>query len=754
MKRILFILIFIIVSLFAKVDTPHKHILVLHSYNKSMSWVTNIDKAIVDTLKPNQNNYILHIEYMDTKRIFAPKYLKQLKQLYKNKYKDIKLDLILSSDNNAFDFLRKNRDEIFGNIPTSFCGVNFFKDSDIDKLTNYTGATEEFDAKQTIETAIKLYPKAKNIFVINDYLTTGRAWDKSIKEQLKGIDKSITYSKDQTIDELKEKLKTLSKDTIVLLGVYFKDKTGKFFTYEKVGEMIATSSNAPVFCLLEFNLKKGVVGGSVISGYYQGEAMSKIAKQILSGVEVSKLPVQKKSATKFIFDYNGLMKYNISVENIPKGAIILNKPVSYFNEHKNIILVSIAVIIVLFIIIMLLLISAKKEKEVKKLLQISKKKINDLNNTLELKVKEKTKELLIKNQELQQYLNVIDDIEIGLFIVDNDFNVRYMNKTMIKWFGDQTNTICYKSVAGLDEPCPYCKIKDVIESGKKVRYTPSTPDGQSFDIISAPIHNLDGTISKMEVIRNTTKQKRLEEKFFKSEKLSSMGEMIGNISHQWRQPLSTIAMNMNNILADIDLDEVDNVTLKEYAKGSIKQIEYLAKTIDDFKNFIKGDRTKQIFNLSDNINSFLHLVNDTAKNNHIKIILNLQEDIKIDGYENELIQCLINIFNNAKDILKEKEISKKLIFISTELIENRSTIKIKDNAGGIDAEVLPKIFEPYFTTKHKSQGTGLGLHMTYKLIVEGMDGTIDAINQTYTYEGEKYTGAEFIISLPIKNSDS
>jgi len=749
LKKILFIFTLITVSLFAKVNATQKHILVLHSYNKSMSWITNIDKAIVDTLKPNQNNYILHIEYMDTKRIFTPKYLEQLKQLYKNKYKNMKLDLILSSDNNAFNFLRKNRDEIFGDIPTSFCGVNFFKDRDIDKLSNYTGATEEFDAKKTIQAAIKLYPKAKKIFVINDYLTTGRAWDKSIKEQLKSINKNIIYSKNQTIEELKNRLKTLSKDTIVLLGVYFKDKDDKFFTYEKIGEMIATSSNAPVFCLLEFNLKKGVVGGSVIGGYYQGVAMSKIAKQILSGVKVSKLAVQKRGTTKFVFDYNGLVKYNMNIKNIPQNAIILNKPVSYFDKHKNIILVSVVVIIILFVVIMQLLISAKKEKESKKLLKISKKEIDDLNNTLELKVKEKTKEFDTKNQELQQYLNVIDDIEIGLFIVDADFKIRYMNNTMIKWFGDQTNTVCYKSVAGLDDPCPYCKIKDVIELGKKVRYTPSTPDGQSFDIMSAPIHNIDGTISKMEVIRNVTKQKRLEDKFFKSEKLSSMGEMIGNIAHQWRQPLSIIAMNMNNILADLDLDEVDDKNLKKYANGSIKQIEYLSKTIDDFKNFIKGDRTKEIFNLSSNIDGFLHLVNGTAKNNNINIILNLQEDIKIDGYKNELIQCFINIFNNAKDILKEKNITKKLIFISTESINNKAIIKIKDNAGGIQSEILPKIFEPYFTTKHKSQGTGLGLHMTYNLIVDGMDGTIEALNQTYTYEDEKYTGAEFIITLPM-----
>ncbi len=638
LKRILFILTFATISLFAKVDTTQKHILVLHSYNKSMSWITNIDKAIVNTLKPNKKNYILHIEYMDTKRIFTSKYLEQLKQLYKNKYKDIKLDLILSSDNNAFDFLRKNRDEIFGNIPTSFCGVNFFKDSDIDGLTNYTGATEEFDAKQTIKAAIKLYPKAKNIFIINDYLTTGRAWDKTIKKQLQGINKNITYSKDQTIEELQTTLKTLSKETIVLLGVYFKDKNGKFFTYERIGEMIATSSNAPVFCLLEFNLKKGVVGGSVIGGYYQGVAMSKIAKQILSGVEVSKLPVQKEGATNFVFDYNGLIKYNMDIGNIPQDAIILNKPISYYDKHKNIILISIAIIILLIVIIIILIINIKKRKEIQVLLENSQKKIKDINKTLKIKI----------NEEVQ---------------------------------------------------------------------------------------------------KNRDKDKQI----FKSEKLAAMGEMIGNIAHQWRQPLSVISTASTGIIMQKELNIYDESQLINTCNIINDNAQYLSNTIDDFAQFIKGDAKAINFNLKNDTDSFLKLVNFSIENYHIDVVLSLKEDINIHGYPNELIQCFMNIFNNAKDALIEnnKE-NNRYIFISQETINNKVMIRFKDNAGGIPKNIINKIFEPYFTTKHKAQGTGLGLHMTYNLIVDGMKGAIEVQNVDYEYNDIQHTGAEFKITLPIK----
>jgi len=400
MKKVIFFLSFLHVILFSQNNKPHKNILVLHSYNKSMSWVTNIDKAIDDILQPNKNNYILHREYMDTKRIFTKEYLQNLKTLYKNKYKNIKFDLILASDNNAFYFLRKNRNELFGDVPVSFCGVNFFQDSDLKGYINYTGAAEIFNAKKTVDMALRLNPNIKNIYVVNDYLTTGKAWTKTIKEQLKDIDKNIIYMKNSSIEELKAKLKSLdSKDSMVLLGVYFKDKNGKYFTYEKIGKIISQSSNAPVFCLLKFNIGNGVVGGSVIGGYFQGAAMSKIGKKILDGVLVKNIPVQKDGATKFIFDYNALKKYDMDIDKIPKDAIILNKPISYFQEHKVVIVISFIIIITLIFIITILLINIDKRKKLQILLEQSKKEIETINKNLESEVKKRTLELeLAKNK--------------------------------------------------------------------------------------------------------------------------------------------------------------------------------------------------------------------------------------------------------------------------------------------------------------------------------------------------------------------
>lgn len=235
-------------------------------------------------------------------------------------------------------------------------------------------------------------------------------------------------------------------------------------------------------------------------------------------------------------------------------------------------------------------------------------------------------------------------------------------------------------------------------------------------------------------------------------KLSSMGEMIGNIAHQWRQPLASILMDANNILVDIDLDAVQIESMRQNGENIIKQANYLSQTIDDFKNFIKGDRVKTKFFLQNSLESFLALTKGTIINHNITIVQDTQKELQIVGYENELIQCFINIFNNAKDALEQNVSSeeKKLIYITTSSNNGKAIITIKDNAGGIKEKILPKIFEPYFTTKHKSQGTGLGLSMVYKIITQGMNGTIVASNAKFDYENKEYIGARFVIELPVK----
>ncbi|MBP9490794.1 MAG: transporter substrate-binding domain-containing protein [Aliarcobacter sp.] len=274
---------------------------------------------------------------------------------------------------------------------------------------------------------------------------------------------------------------------------------------------------------------------------------------------------------------------------------------------------------------------------------------------------------------------------------------------------------------------------------------------KSNQILKEKKDELDRLNSSLEIkIKDEVeKNKIFQEKLFKADKLASMGEMMSNIAHQWRQPLSMISTVATGTKIQKEFGTLKDEEIIQNMELINKNAQYLSETINDFKNFIKGDRKIKTYDLETTINNFLHIVESSIKKDSIHIILNLQENIKIDGYPNELIQCLINIFNNSKDALEEIKEENPLIFISTTLENEIISIKIKDNAGGIPDNIITKIYDPYFTTKHKSQGTGLGLHMTYKLIDEGMHGKIEAHNVEFEYENKIYKGAEFVISLNI-----
>ena len=265
---------------------------------------------------------------------------------------------------------------------------------------------------------------------------------------------------------------------------------------------------------------------------------------------------------------------------------------------------------------------------------------------------------------------------------------------------------------------------------------------KSFTIMQNKLKARDKQVQE-EIEKNKFKDIQL----FEQSKMAAMGEMIGNIAHQWRQPLSLISTCATGMQLEKEYDKLTDERFIKACEDINDNVQYLSQTIDDFRNFIKGDRILQKINLSEIIKGFITLVNASAKNNDINIILSLKDDIVCSCYANELKQCLMNLFNNAKDVLLLQK-NDRFIFIETSQTKEYVTITIKDNGGGIEENIINKIFEPYFTTKHKNKGTGLGLHMTYNLVVEGMKGTIVASNTTFTYEDIMYTGAMFTLSIP------
>jgi signal transduction histidine kinase len=264
-----------------------------------------------------------------------------------------------------------------------------------------------------------------------------------------------------------------------------------------------------------------------------------------------------------------------------------------------------------------------------------------------------------------------------------------------------------------------------------------------ISVTSKELNNLNKNLQKKveeEVALNLKQSISLLEQ----SKMASMGEMLGNIAHQWRQPLNSISMEASSILVDITLGiGLDNESVSNKMNNIISKSEYLSSTINTFRNFLKEEKEFAQVMIQERLKVVFEVVGTVLKDAHIELIYEdkTKSEVKLEMVVGELDQVLINIINNAKDILEEKRIKKPWIKIVVSSSKNEVLITLEDNGGGVSEDILGRIFEPYFTTKHQSQGTGLGLHMSYKIITESLHGKI--------YVQNTNNGAKFFINLPI-----
>ncbi|WP_201352823.1 FIST N-terminal domain-containing protein [Hydrogenimonas urashimensis] len=247
---------------------------------------------------------------------------------------------------------------------------------------------------------------------------------------------------------------------------------------------------------------------------------------------------------------------------------------------------------------------------------------------------------------------------------------------------------------------------------------------------------------EQEVQRNREKDKML----YHQSKLAAMGEMINNIAHQWRQPLNIIALVMQDLSLKAHIGHLSPSAIAVAEKKINDTLKYLSDTIDDFRSFASGGEAYThpgTLEVCKTVRETVRLVSIVLEDEKIGLKLSLQEkEVVVKGNPNDLKQVLLNLVYNAIDVLKERQIEEPVIKIEVKTIKNRVAIVVRDNGGGIDPRIIDKIFEPYFTTKYKARGTGLGLYMSKMIVEKRLGGKISARNTR--------SGAAFWMELPIR----
>ena len=224
--------------------------------------------------------------------------------------------------------------------------------------------------------------------------------------------------------------------------------------------------------------------------------------------------------------------------------------------------------------------------------------------------------------------------------------------------------------------------------------------------------------------------------------------MIGNIAHQWRQPLSTLGLVIQNIHSDYREGGLDEEGLAKYVDTAKRSIQRMSCTIDDFRDFFRPSRVKERFSVHQSIQETIQLLAAMLKNNGIEIVLNGDSELVAYGHSNEFSQVVLNFVVNAKDALVERKVPRGRIDIDVHARDGNVAVTIRDNAGGIEEDQMEKIFDPYFTTK--PNGTGIGLHMNRTIVEQHMNGRISCSN---LFEHGQRLGVEFAIAIPLSHEE-
>ena len=516
-----------------------KTVLVLHSYYKGYRWTDDENRGIESVLLPRIGAANLYIEYMDTKRFYTRQSLEEFPEIYRRKFRWHHFDAIVATDNNAFDFLRRHRDQLFPGTPVVFCGVNYFRDQDLQGHSLFTGVSEEADVKDTLDVALSLHPATRHIYVVNELTETGQTVHDEIVRLMPGYRQRVDFAflEDLAMADLENRLRHLPPESLVFYSFLSRDHTGRYFQYDEAATAITQASNAPVYGAWDFNLGLGIVGGKLISGFFQGETAGRMALRVLDGENPNALPVVRFSAerpNRYMFDYRQLRRWDIPINRLPAGSIVVNRPVSFFSHYWTVLL-SGGACLLLIGINSLLYLNIRRRRAAERTLWEQQEHLEDLVTSraaqlenlnsrlrLDIRKREATEKALRQSQELldKTFTSLRDAL---LIVAVENRIIMDCNPAATKLFGFTREELVGHSVRLLhvDEAAFLGFRETVLDAVRRKGYlrlphfSMRRKNGEVFATQHSvmPLYNESGELTSwVSVIRDITEENRKEEK--------------------------------------------------------------------------------------------------------------------------------------------------------------------------------------------------------------------------------------------------
>ena len=686
-----------------------KSVLYFNSYHHGYQWSDSIHDGIRATLDEGPYKIDLQVEYLDAKRYNTAPVISGLLEVFRRKYLGERFDVVIVSDDDALRFALDARPQLFPGTPIVFCGINDLGEEQLAR-GNLTGVIEAFDLLGTIDVVLRLHPEKRRMVVVGDDSTAGRAIRKQIEDlEPRYRDRlAVDYWVQIALDEAERRVEKLPADSFCFFIPYYQIINNHIYTAEEVMRALSRRSSVPLYTSWEFLLGHGAVGGSMISGTRHGRIAAEMALRILAGTPAETIPVLRQPSGSPLFDYQVMQQLHIPERLLPEGATLINAPKAFYELPKELFWTIITSTLLLFISSIFLVITMIGRRRVER-------RIKD-----QLSFQET---LMDTNPQLVSW---------------KDLNSRYLgaNRTFATFFGlNDPSELIAKTTRDVISDQDYVRwsqyadheVVNNRQAFRKVRRQLTDYRGNVawIEVSKVPLRDQAGRIvGILSTAENITRELDLEKQLLQSQKMEAIGTLAGGIAHDFNNILTSIINSTELAIGDVDPESQTARDLERVLKAARRGGRVVKQILAFSKPSQEGFRPT---NLTAVVTEVIGLLEISLPGN-IKVRSHISPNIgTVHADPTQIYQAVMNLCTNAFQAMREYGGVLNLRLEDKVLSPEEATplnleageyiqLSVSDNGPGIAADILDKIFDPFFSTKDKSEGTGLGLAVVHGIV--------------------------------------
>jgi PAS domain S-box-containing protein len=708
---------------------PIRTILVLHSLHEGPGWVENVNEGIRSVFEGDRTfSWVFRYEYLNALDADPREY----PAIFRLRFPDLRFDLVICVDNQAFEFAVANRRGYFRGVPIVFCGVDGYEPAMLHDERGITGVIDELDFAGTFALMRRLHPDAKHLIILaNSVLSAEHAASERLaaaaQEEFRD-ELSLEFWLDPTLPEIRARASSLPADAIIFSLAYLSDSDGRLLPLAEGTRAAADALRRPMYSCWESVFGSGIVGGSITRGALVGEAAGRLALRLLR--ETDPVPVERAQTTRLLIDWKELRRAGIPLRLVPGDAEIANSPFTFYQRYRTWIWIAAGVIAALIAVLVLSLAYGESQRRLKRRFAHSE----------------------------QRLAAALEATASGIWEYDPARGETFYDTRWFTMLGYAPDTLRQEFNTWVALLHPDDRERAQHEVARHVREGTdfsiefrmrAADGGWRWIVSSGRVAERDGAGRVLRMVGthvDVTERRRAEERerlqalqLIQADKLASLGILVSGVAHEINNPNNFILLNGRicarvwNDLRPI-LDEYHGAhgefllagmpyseagpnigRLMDGIHEGAQRIKKIVQSLRDFARRDPGDLSREV-DLNAVVDSAVTLVRHLLDKCTDRFSADGDPAIpRIRGNFQQLEQVVVNLLTNACDALPSRD---RAVRVSTRFDRpgRRVVVEVADEGSGISAENRARVFDPFFTTKQDRGGTGLGLSISYTIV--------------------------------------